>query len=241
MGWVPLGRSLTLHRRHGARQGCVGSGHAGTEAKRTPEQPGPVMGSPELLPCRSCQNHEIIAPSGARGPAMPTDFTKKSSEEILREDALPRYTEETWCFGTDREFSASFDHQASATISFLFLGLSPPKANKTVSCLVSFHRGATQSRILFLVSSARATARRIYHCRPWLSDASHLRRAPSRFLARAGRGARRVCRTEASCDDAGLTDAAADLLLEPTGARRNPSVLQGRSRPARRGPWTSTR
>jgi hypothetical protein len=36
--------------------------------------------------------------------------------------------------GTDREFSASFDHQASATtISFLFLDLSPPKANKTVS------------------------------------------------------------------------------------------------------------
>ena len=75
--------------------------------------------------------------------------------------------------GTDREFSASFDHQASATNSFLFLGLSPPKANKTVSFFVSFHRGATQSGILFLVSIARATARRIYHCRPWLSDVSH--------------------------------------------------------------------
>src|SRR4051794_31801340 len=77
-------------------------------------------------------------------------------------------------FGTDREFRASFDHQASASISFLFLGLSPPKANKTVSFLVSFHRGATKSGILFLVSIARATARRIYHCRPWLSDVSPL-------------------------------------------------------------------
>ena len=52
---------------------------------------------------------------------------------------------------TDREFSANFDRQASATDSVLFLGLSPPKAHKTVSFFVSFHRGATQSRILFLV------------------------------------------------------------------------------------------
>ncbi len=77
------------------------------------------------------------------------------------------------------------------------LGLSPPKANKTVSFLVSFHRGAPQSGILFLVSIARATARRIYHCRPWLSDVSHLRGAPSPFLARPGCGARRCRRTEA--------------------------------------------
>jgi hypothetical protein len=72
--------------------------------------------------------------------------------------------------GTDREFSASFDHQASATISFSFLGLSPPKANKTVSFFVSFHRGATQSGILFLISIARATAYRIYHCGPSRTD-----------------------------------------------------------------------
>jgi hypothetical protein len=88
--------------------------------------------------------------------------------------------------GIDREFSASFDHQASATISFLFLGLSPPKANKTVSFSVSFHRGATKSGILFLVSIARATARRIYHCRPWLSDVSPLEDAPCWCLARLG-------------------------------------------------------
>jgi len=66
---------------------------------------------------------------------------------------------------TDREFSAKIDRQASATNSVLFLGLSSTKANKTVSFFVSFHRGATQSGILFLVSIARATARRIYHCR----------------------------------------------------------------------------
>jgi hypothetical protein len=40
---------------------------------------------------------------------------------------------------TDREFSANFDHQASATNSVPFLGLFPPKANKTVSFFVSFH------------------------------------------------------------------------------------------------------
>jgi hypothetical protein len=77
------------------------------------------------------------------------------------------------------------------------LGLSPPKVNKTVSFFVSFHRGAPQSGILFLVSIARATARRVYHCRPWLSDVSHLRGAPSRFLARPGCGARRCRRTGA--------------------------------------------
>jgi len=40
---------------------------------------------------------------------------------------------------TDREFSANFDRQASATNSVSFLGLSPPKACKTVSFFVSFH------------------------------------------------------------------------------------------------------
>ena len=39
---------------------------------------------------------------------------------------------------TDREFSANFDRQASATDSVLFLGLSPPKVNKTVSFFVLF-------------------------------------------------------------------------------------------------------
>jgi hypothetical protein len=71
---------------------------------------------------------------------------------------------------TDREFSANFDRQASATKSVFFLGLSPPKANKTVSSFVSFHRGASQSGILFLVSIERGTSRGNYHCRPWLSD-----------------------------------------------------------------------
>jgi hypothetical protein len=68
----------------------------------------------------------------------------------------------------------------------LFLDLSPPKANKTVSFFVSFHRGATKSGILFLVSIARATARRIYRCRPWLSDVSPLEDAPCWCLARLG-------------------------------------------------------
>ena len=85
---------------------------------------------------------------------------------------------------TDREFSANFDRQASATNSVSFLGLSPPKASKTVSFFVSFHRGATQSGILFLVSIERGTSRRVYHRRPWLSDMSQLGGAPCRFLAR---------------------------------------------------------
>ena len=86
--------------------------------------------------------------------------------------------------GTDREFSANFDRQASATNSVSFLGLSPPKASKTVSFFVSFHRGVTQSGILFLVSIERGTSRRVYHRRPWLSDMSQLGGAPCRFLAR---------------------------------------------------------
>jgi hypothetical protein len=56
---------------------------------------------------------------------------------------------------TDREFSTDFDRQASATDSVLFLGLSPPKANKTVSFFVLFHQEAMQSGILFLVSIER--------------------------------------------------------------------------------------
>jgi hypothetical protein len=48
--------------------------------------------------------------------------------------------------------SADFDRQASATNRVCFLGLSPPKASKIVSFFVSFHRGAAQSGILFLVS-----------------------------------------------------------------------------------------
>ncbi|MFI5458659.1 MAG: hypothetical protein ACHRXM_24785 [Isosphaerales bacterium] len=53
---------------------------------------------------------------------------------------------------TDREIRANFDRQASATDSVSFLGLFQPKANKTVFFFVSFHCGATQSGILFLVS-----------------------------------------------------------------------------------------
>ena len=98
---------------------------------------------------------------------------------------------------TDREFSANFDRQASATNSVSFLGLSPPKACKTVSFFVSFHRGATQSGILFLVSIERGTSRRVYHRRPWLSDMSQLGGAPCRFLARPGCSTRRCRRTDA--------------------------------------------
>jgi hypothetical protein len=92
---------------------------------------------------------------------------------------------------TDREKRANFDRQASATDSVSFLGLFPPKANKTVSFFVSFHQGATQSGILFLVSIERGTSRRVYHRRPWLSDMSQLGGAPRRFLARPGCGTRR--------------------------------------------------
>jgi hypothetical protein len=78
---------------------------------------------------------------------------------------------------TDREFGASFDRSVSATNSVCFF--------------VSFHRGATQSGILFLVSFGRGTSRRVYHRRPWLSDMSQLRDAPCRSLARPSCSARR--------------------------------------------------
>jgi len=63
-------------------------------------------------------------------------------------------------FDTDREFSANFARQASATNSVSLLRLSPPKASTTVSFFVSFHRGAAPSGIVFLVSIERGTARR---------------------------------------------------------------------------------
>ena len=66
---------------------------------------------------------------------------------------------------------------------------------KTVFFFVSFHQGATQSGILFLVSIERGTSRRVYHRRPWLSDTSQRGSAPCRFLARPGCGTRRCCRT----------------------------------------------
>jgi hypothetical protein len=53
----------------------------------------------------------------------------------------------SWSKGCDRENdmlipignSANFDRQASATNNVSFIGLSPPKAWKTVSFFVSFH------------------------------------------------------------------------------------------------------
>jgi hypothetical protein len=83
---------------------------------------------------------------------------------------------------TARELSAYFDHQSSATSSVSFLGLFPPKACKAVSPFVSFHRGATQTGILFLVSIERGTSRRVYHRHAWLSDMSQLGGAPRRFV-----------------------------------------------------------
>ena len=57
--------------------------------------------------------------------------------------------------------------------------VSPHQGVQNVSFLVSFHRGATQSGILFLVSIERGTSRRVYHRRPsvgslapWLWHAS---------------------------------------------------------------------
>ena len=87
---------------------------------------------------------------------------------------------------TDWEFSANFDRQASATDSVLFLGRSQPKANKTVSFIVSFHRRATPSGILFLVSIERGDSRRVYDRGPLLSDVRQLGDAPWRCLARPG-------------------------------------------------------
>ena len=59
--------------------------------------------------------------------------------------------------GTDRQFSASFDRQASATLSFSFPCLFPPVARKTVFFVASFHRGAMQAWILCRVSMERRT------------------------------------------------------------------------------------
>src|SRR5438270_3134678 len=73
---------------------------------------------------------------------------------------------------TDREFSANFGCQASATNSVLFLGLSPRKANKTVSFFVLFHQEAMQSGILFLVSIEQGGSRPVYDRGPLLSDVS---------------------------------------------------------------------
>jgi hypothetical protein len=78
----------------------------------------------------------------------------------------------------DPEFSANFDRQASATNTVLFLALSPPKARKTVSFFVSFHRRATQSGILFLVSIERGGSRPVYDRGPLPSDARQLGDAP---------------------------------------------------------------
>ena len=85
---------------------------------------------------------------------------------------------------------ARFDHQVSATtINFLFLDLSLPKANKTVSYFVSFHRGAHEVRkFVFRFDRLRAIARRIYCCRPWLSDASPPEDAPYWCLCALGVG-----------------------------------------------------
>ena len=99
-------------------------------------------------------------------------------------EVLTKLLREKGYIDTDREKRASFDRQASATDSVSFLGLFPPKANKTVFFFVSFHQGATQSGILFLVSIERGTSPRVYHHRPWLSDMSQLGGAPRRFLAR---------------------------------------------------------
>ena len=90
--------------------------------------------------------------------------TRRSTSVSMPKRIMGRpYLSRNMCsFDTDRGFSANFDRQASTTDSVLFLGLSPPKANKTVSFFVSFHRGATQSGILFLVSIERGGSRRVY-------------------------------------------------------------------------------
>src|SRR6516165_271430 len=70
---------------------------------------------------------------------------------------------------------------------------------------VSFHRGRAQSGILFLVSIARATARRIYHGRPWLSDVGHLRGCSLSVPCATKLWRASVCRTEAVRRGKGLS------------------------------------
>jgi hypothetical protein len=58
---------------------------------------------------------------------------------------------------TDREISASFNRQASATLSFSFPCLFLPDARKTVFFFVSFHRRAMHAWSLFFVSIEQGT------------------------------------------------------------------------------------
>ena len=95
--------------------------------------------------------------------------------------------------GIQRQFRSSGERHRTVSPSLVS---SHPKAYKTVFFFVSFHRGATQSGILFLVSIERGTSRRVYHRRPWLSDMSQLGGAPCRFLAPWLWHAS-VCRTDA--------------------------------------------
>jgi hypothetical protein len=66
---------------------------------------------------------------------------------------------------TDREFSAGFDRQASATNSVSFLGLFRPEARKSIIFFVSFHRRVVQSWILFLVGRETLIALRVTETR----------------------------------------------------------------------------
>ena len=81
--------------------------------------------------------------------------------------------------GIQRQFRSSGERHQQCLLPWSL----PTEGDKTVSFFVSFHRGATQSGILFLVSIERGTSRRVYHRRPWLSDMSQLGGAPCRFLA----------------------------------------------------------
>jgi hypothetical protein len=98
-------------------------------------------------------------------------------------------------------FQSSGERHRSATNSVSFLGLSPANACKTVSSFVRFHRGATKSGNLFLVSIERGTSRRPYRGRPRLSDMSRLGGVLTfgslPVLAVAHVGLSDVCRTDA--------------------------------------------
>jgi hypothetical protein len=75
-------------------------------------------------------------------------------------------------------------------------------------------RPSVQAESLF-----RHPAHRIYHCGRWLSDVSHLRGAPSRFLARPSCGARRCRRTDAGNGIGGAD--VRDTSLTTGGVRRS--------------------
>src|SRR5262249_21721539 len=92
---------------------------------RSAEEPVPLSGATEVR-------------RGARRGACPPFRSHRGAPRSLSPFPEPPRCAEVPVPGTDREFSAGFDHQASATLSFSFPCLFLPDARKTVFnlCLV---------------------------------------------------------------------------------------------------------